>query len=170
MRLVLGWTAVVIAGVLFYFDWKLGWEQTKVWTLPAVIAYFILNGAFTYWIWFVEKGVIFVGEREGKKVRTSFSSQLVRRHLLTVGSLSSPRQQRNTALFTMSPHAIPPQQTAHNGKRLKSRPHLHDGSRRTDTLLPSHCSNGSRPKYPRLLRRIPRTWLKRLDEDRRLMS
>jgi len=85
VRLVLGWTAVVIAGVLFYFDWKLGWEQTKVWTLPAVIAYFILNGAFTYWIWFVEKGVIFIGEREGKKVRASFSSQLVRRHLLTVG-------------------------------------------------------------------------------------
>jgi len=71
VRLALGWTAVVIAGALFYFDWKFGWEQTKVWTLPAVIVYFILNGAFTYWIWFVEKGIIFAGEREGKKVRTS---------------------------------------------------------------------------------------------------
>lgn len=83
VRLVLGWSAVVIAGVLFYFDWKFGWEQTKVWTLPAVIAYFILNGAFTYWIWFVEKGVIFVGERKGKKVRTS-SHLSWWSHLLTV--------------------------------------------------------------------------------------
>jgi len=83
VRLVLGWTAVVIAGVLFYFDWKLGWEQTKVWTLPAVIVYFILNGAFTYWIWFVEKGIIFVGEREGKKVGTSsYPSSF--KHLLMV--------------------------------------------------------------------------------------
>jgi hypothetical protein len=61
---------VVIAGVLFYFDWKLGWEQTRDWTLGAVVAYFILNGAFTYWLLWVEKGIIYVGERAGTKVNS----------------------------------------------------------------------------------------------------
>ena len=59
---------MIIAGVLFYFDWTLGWDKTKAYTLPAVVIYFILNTAFTYWIWFVEKGAIFVGERQGTKV------------------------------------------------------------------------------------------------------
>jgi len=74
IRLALGYAAVVIAGVLFYFDWTLGWDKTKAYTLPAVVIYFILNTAFTYWIWFVEKGSIFVGERQGTKIIISTSS------------------------------------------------------------------------------------------------
>ncbi|KAL8691522.1 MAG: hypothetical protein Q9218_003265 [Villophora microphyllina] len=62
VRLALGYSAVVIAGVTFYADHKLGWDATKYWTLWAVVAYFILNGALTYWIWGVEKGKIFSGE------------------------------------------------------------------------------------------------------------
>ncbi|KAL8733963.1 MAG: hypothetical protein Q9166_001724 [cf. Caloplaca sp. 2 TL-2023] len=62
VRLALGYSAVVIAAVTFYADYKLGWDATKYWTFWAVIAYFILNGALTYWIWGVEKGKIFTGE------------------------------------------------------------------------------------------------------------
>ncbi|KAL8722621.1 MAG: hypothetical protein Q9225_000927 [Loekoesia sp. 1 TL-2023] len=62
VRLGLGYTAVVIAAVTFYADYKLGWDATKFWTLWAVVTYFILNGALTYWIWGVEKGRIFAGE------------------------------------------------------------------------------------------------------------
>ncbi|KAL8695655.1 MAG: hypothetical protein Q9224_003258 [Gallowayella concinna] len=62
VRLALGYSAVVIAGVTFYADYKLGWDATKYWTFWAVLAYFILNGALTYWIWAVEKGKIFTGE------------------------------------------------------------------------------------------------------------
>ena len=61
---------MLIAGVLFYADWKLGWDATKAYTAPACIAYFALNGALTYWIWAVEKGSVFVGVNEGgEKVR-----------------------------------------------------------------------------------------------------
>ena len=69
VRLLLGYSAVAIAAVLFYFDWKLGWEVTKPYTAPAVAAYFVLNAAFTYWIWAVEKGCIYEGTgKHGEKV------------------------------------------------------------------------------------------------------
>lgn len=61
----MGYTAVTIAGILFYADYKLGWDATKAYTAPACVAYFILNGFLTYWIWAVEAGTVFVGVREG---------------------------------------------------------------------------------------------------------
>jgi hypothetical protein len=65
IRLGLGYAAVIISGALFYADWKLGWDKTKPYTLPACVAYFVLNGALTYWTWGVEAGTVFVGVREG---------------------------------------------------------------------------------------------------------
>ena len=70
VRLALGYVAVIIAGGLFAADYKLGWEATKNWTLLAVVVYSVLNGAFTYWMWAVEKGVVFEGSKDGKKVKT----------------------------------------------------------------------------------------------------
>ncbi|KAF2459916.1 microsomal signal peptidase 25 kDa subunit-domain-containing protein [Lineolata rhizophorae] len=64
VRLALGYSAVVIAAVTFYYDYTLGWEPTKHWTAWAVAAYFVLNGVFTYWIWIVEKGVVYQGVDE----------------------------------------------------------------------------------------------------------
>lgn len=65
----------MIAGILFYADYKLGWDATKAYTGPACVAYFVLNGLLTYWIWAVEAGTVFVGTREGgQKVRPLFLS------------------------------------------------------------------------------------------------
>ncbi|KAF1825937.1 uncharacterized protein K489DRAFT_291682, partial [Dissoconium aciculare CBS 342.82] len=68
VRLALGYVSVIIAGVIFYADWKLGWEATKGWTAVAVAAYAVLNGGFTYWMWAVEKGLVFEGSKNGKKI------------------------------------------------------------------------------------------------------
>ena len=68
VRLALGYTAVIISAITFYFDYELGWEATKGYTLWAVIAYFVLNSALTYWIWGVERGTVFVGKRNGTQV------------------------------------------------------------------------------------------------------
>lgn len=65
VKLAAGYAAVAIAGVLFYADWKLGWEKTKDATAAACVVYFLLNGFLTYWIWKVEAGKVFVGIREG---------------------------------------------------------------------------------------------------------
>lgn len=69
VRLALGYAAVLIAGFTFYFDFKLGWDKTKYWTLWAVVVYFLLNGALTLWIWKVEKGSVFVGNYNQTMVR-----------------------------------------------------------------------------------------------------
>ena len=68
VRLGLGYTAVAIAAITFYFDYKLGWDKTKSYTLWAVVVYFILNSTLTYWIWGIEKGKVFVGESNGSLV------------------------------------------------------------------------------------------------------
>lgn len=68
MKLALGYTAVIIAAITFALDYKYGFEATKKFTTAAVVAYFLLNGAFTYWIWGVEKGLIYVGAWKGRKV------------------------------------------------------------------------------------------------------
>ena len=64
MRLALGYSAVLIAAITFYADYKLGWDKTKAATFWAVLVYFTLNGGLTFWIWAVEKGKVFTGEMD----------------------------------------------------------------------------------------------------------
>jgi len=71
VRLALGFTAVIISAINFAFDYKLGFEKTKYWTAAAVVVYFVLNGAFTYWMWAVEKDIIFTGEWKNQKITIS---------------------------------------------------------------------------------------------------
>jgi hypothetical protein len=75
---VLGYSAVAIAGALFYYDWKFGWEASKPYTAVAVAAYLVLNSAFSYWLWFVEGGVVYEGEGKTGKVSppTQHNNQL----------------------------------------------------------------------------------------------
>jgi len=75
VRLVLGYSAVAIAGALFYYDWKFGWEASKPYTAVAVAAYLVLNSAFSYWLWFVEGGVVYEGEGKTGKIRIATSSK-----------------------------------------------------------------------------------------------
>ncbi|TKA31743.1 hypothetical protein B0A50_01821 [Salinomyces thailandicus] len=74
-RLALGYTSVIIAAITFAADYKLGWEATKTWTAVAVVAYGALNAALTYWMWAVEKGVVFEGQREGVKISLASSTK-----------------------------------------------------------------------------------------------
>jgi hypothetical protein len=68
IRLAIGFTACAIAGATFYYDYTLGWDKTKAATLYAVAAYFTLNTLLTWWIWWVEGGKVYIGERDGVKV------------------------------------------------------------------------------------------------------
>ncbi|KPI45090.1 Signal peptidase complex subunit SPC2 [Cyphellophora attinorum] len=92
VRLALGYTAVLIAGALFAVDWKYGWEVTKPYTLPACVAYFLLNGAMTLWIWAVESGTIFQGRREGgQKLKLASHVQKPNPEYILTTTYSSPQ-------------------------------------------------------------------------------
>ncbi|GAB7342502.1 hypothetical protein MBLNU457_g0694t1 [Dothideomycetes sp. NU457] len=70
-KLILGYTAVLLSAACFYWDYTLGFEATKHYTLAAVLLYFALNGAFTYWTWYVEADTVYVGSRDGRQLMIS---------------------------------------------------------------------------------------------------
>lgn len=76
VRFALGYSAVAISAFTFYADRTLGWEATtSPWIIAAVVSYFILNSALTYWIWGVEAGEVFYGTRKsGETVCCGYSS------------------------------------------------------------------------------------------------
>lgn len=103
MRLGLGYSAVIIAAATFALDYKLGWDKTKELTLWAVVAYFLLNSALTYWIWAVEKGKIFTGVRAGALVCTKVSSYFHHRDLIWRGQISiSSQVKKNTPVYNLT--------------------------------------------------------------------
>ncbi|KAM0515842.1 hypothetical protein ACHAPE_005921 [Trichoderma viride] len=69
VRLGLGYTAFIICAACFAWDYKLGFEDTKIYTTIAVTLYTLLNGALTFWMMFVEKGVVYQGTTpSGEKI------------------------------------------------------------------------------------------------------
>jgi len=68
VRLALGFSACAIAAGTFYYDFTLGFEKTKQYTLYSVIGYFTLNTLLTWWVWWIEGGKVYVGERNAVKV------------------------------------------------------------------------------------------------------
>ena len=66
---MLGYSAFVIAGACFAWDYKFGFENTKLYTAVAVAVYTLVNTILTYWIAFVEKGIVYQGTTpNGEKV------------------------------------------------------------------------------------------------------
>ncbi|KYK56943.1 Signal peptidase complex subunit 2 [Drechmeria coniospora] len=72
VRLALGYSAVVVAGACFAWDYKFGFESTKIYTVIAVVLYMLLNGALTLWMSMVEKGTVYQGlAPSGEKITIS---------------------------------------------------------------------------------------------------
>jgi signal peptidase complex subunit 2 len=76
VRLSLGYTAFAICAATFYWDYRLGFESTKLYTTIAVILYSLINGLLTFWIWAVEKGAVYMGTSpSGEKIQISSSTK-----------------------------------------------------------------------------------------------
>ncbi|KAJ2906083.1 hypothetical protein MKZ38_003120 [Zalerion maritima] len=93
VRLALGYTAFAISAVCFAWDYKLGFENTKLYTTIAVALYTIINGILTLWIMFKEKGIVYVGTAPSGETITISSSTTknVPIYNITV-TLSSPKK------------------------------------------------------------------------------
>ncbi|KAK7757756.1 hypothetical protein SLS62_000134 [Diatrype stigma] len=75
-RLALGYGAFALAAACFLWDRQLGFEGTKYWTAAAVAVYALLNGVLTYWVTYVERGVVYQGTApDGSKVSIATSTQ-----------------------------------------------------------------------------------------------
>ncbi|KAJ1333870.1 microsomal signal peptidase 12-like protein [Microdochium nivale] len=71
-RLALGYGAFALAAACFGWDYKFGFEGTKVYTAAAVAAYALLNAVLTYWISFVEKSIVYQATApDGSKISIS---------------------------------------------------------------------------------------------------
>ncbi|PWY89277.1 signal peptidase complex component [Aspergillus heteromorphus CBS 117.55] len=77
VHLLLGYSAVALAGFTFYADRMLKWEATRSpWIIAAVVVYFTLNSLLTYWVWGVEAGEVFRGKRRsGETISIRSSAQ-----------------------------------------------------------------------------------------------
>lgn len=70
-RLALGYASVVIAAITAFLDYKLGFFAAKSYITAGVAFYVVLNLAYSYWIAFVEKGIVFQGEStQGSKPKS----------------------------------------------------------------------------------------------------
>lgn len=120
--------------------------------------YFILNAAFTYWIWGVERGTIFSGfTKSGEKVSSNPISQKTRMNyqadlslLLRFACLPQPISTHpSTSSPSPSPRAL-----AGRPRPLTSPLHFPPGSRPTVSSSLSRSSSGSlvtyRPSVPRI--------------------
>ncbi|EGR46124.1 uncharacterized protein TRIREDRAFT_5066 [Trichoderma reesei QM6a] len=76
VRLVLGYSAFLVSAACFAWDYKLGFESTKTYTAIAVAVYTLLNGLLTFWMMFVEKGVVYQGVApSGDKITVATSTK-----------------------------------------------------------------------------------------------
>lgn len=60
-RLALGYGAFAIAAACALWDYKLGFENTKLYTAVAVAVYTLLQGGLAFWIGWVEEGTVYQG-------------------------------------------------------------------------------------------------------------
>ena len=76
MRLFFGYVAVVAAALAGGYDYKVGFENAKLYTLIGVVVYFASYGAMNVWQYAVEKNLVFEGVNgDGLKVYTSTHPQ-----------------------------------------------------------------------------------------------
>lgn len=61
VRLALGFASVAIAAATAAWDYYAGFFDAFNFTAVGVILYAILNGAYGFWIWKVEAGVVYSG-------------------------------------------------------------------------------------------------------------
>lgn len=76
VRLGLGFAACAIAAATFYFDFTMGFEKTKSYTLYAVLVYFTLNTLLTVWIWWIEGNIVYLGKKGDVTVRALGTQKL----------------------------------------------------------------------------------------------
>ncbi|KAK9322098.1 signal peptidase complex subunit 2 [Lipomyces orientalis] len=75
VRLVIGFLSVLVAAAAGGYDYFVGFEKAKAYTGIGVSVYFLLNMALTAWMMYIEKGTIYQGSKDGKKISVTSTTK-----------------------------------------------------------------------------------------------
>ncbi|CAN6649876.1 signal peptidase complex subunit 2 [Trichomonascus vanleenenianus] len=68
IRLGIGYACVVIVAITAYCDYYIGFNQMYSVIAVGVVLYTLLYGAYNYWIYYVERGLVYTGDKDGSKI------------------------------------------------------------------------------------------------------
>ncbi|CCG81691.1 Predicted protein [Taphrina deformans PYCC 5710] len=104
VRLLLGYIGVVAAALAGGYDYKVGFEKAKGYTLIGVLTYFLFYGGMNAWQYFVERGTVYVGTKGASRVvirtRTDSASPVYRVEVTTAPGSGKGHVVRKHELFT----------------------------------------------------------------------
>jgi signal peptidase complex subunit 2 len=63
IRLALGYAAVLSCAATAYYEYKVGFNEAKSWSMLGVGMYIILNIALYLWGYFIEGDIVYVGKK-----------------------------------------------------------------------------------------------------------
>jgi len=129
VRLALGYSAFLVAGACFLWDYKFGFDATKYYTAAAVAVYMVLNGALTMWIWGREKSIVYVGTApSGETVRPGNPA-------VAMASLYKEAAEQGGLVVEVSVHSLTKYGTDHN---------IHHDQEERPNLQPQHLHKDKR--------------------------
>jgi signal peptidase complex subunit 2 len=68
IRLALGYTAALVVAIVAYYEYRVGFQAAKGWSTLSVGAYFLLNAALYYWTTYIERDIIYIGNKGDLRV------------------------------------------------------------------------------------------------------
>jgi signal peptidase complex subunit 2 len=73
VRLAMGYGAVIAVAAAAYYEYKVGFQEAKVWTTLSVGSYFLLQAALYLWTNYIERDTIYVGKKANTTVFAPFN-------------------------------------------------------------------------------------------------
>jgi len=72
VRLALGYTAVIAVAAAAYYEYKVGFQEAKGWSILGIGSYFLLQTALYLWTNYIEGNTIYVGRKNNITVLPPF--------------------------------------------------------------------------------------------------
>jgi len=111
VRLALGWTGVLIAGVTALYSYRLEYEKSKPVIWIGLIVYIVLSLSQAIYAYFIEGDTIFVGKRK------TFDKRIVTERI-TLSTRTQPSAPENPPAYSLS---LTYRRSTNGGKSLLNR-------------------------------------------------
>lgn len=72
---MINYSAVVLAALIFAYDYKVGYATAKPLSAPGTVVFFILQGIALVWYLFIAKKVMYYGKNGNQSIRINTSAK-----------------------------------------------------------------------------------------------